>query len=142
MSDIEGFKGYWDVFEASETLGDPYPQLTAAQWALESSWGKRMSGNNNPFGQKGRVGEDDVTFRMTWEIIDGERVEREEPFMNYPSLYDAMLDRYNRWIVLYSRAESVEEAIDILLENWYATDTDYKEKILAVIETAKKNTGP
>jgi len=139
QNNIQGYEGFWNVYEASKALGDPYPELTAAQWALESAWGKRMSGSNNPFGQKGRPGRDPVTYRKTWEVIDGKRIISEEPFMDYPSLYDAMLDRYHRWIVLYKEAGSLEEAIDILLKNRYATDPEYKRKILAIVARAGRN---
>ena len=30
--------------------GAKYPQLVAAQWALESAWGEHTSGENNFFG--------------------------------------------------------------------------------------------
>ena len=37
--------------------GAAHPQLVAAQWALESGWGKTPSGKNNYFGIKAGSGE-------------------------------------------------------------------------------------
>lgn len=135
---ISGIEGYWKIWHVSKTLGDPFPDITAAQWALESSWGRRMSGHNNPFGQKGRADRDSVTYKETWEVINGKTVISKEPFMNYDSLYDALKDRYDRWVVKYKDARNLGEAVDILLRHHYATDPNYKEKILAVIRTARK----
>ena len=138
-NELLGRAGFWQIAEVSRTLGDPFPELTAAQWALESAWGRSMSGTNNPFGQKGIPGIDDVTYRKTWEVINGETIITDEPFMNYESLYHALQDRYRRWIVKYKDAQTIEEAIDILLKNRYATDPDYKRKILAIIDVARRN---
>ena len=57
----------WDgVTAAAKVSGAKYPELVAAQWALESSWGKHVSGKNNYFGLKGSG-----TNQSTQEFIDG-----------------------------------------------------------------------
>lgn len=136
---IEGIEGYWKIWHASKDLGDPFPDITAAQWALESGWGKRMSGSNNPFGQKGRTDRDSVSYKETWEVINGKTIITKEPFKNYDSLTEALKDRHSRWVSKYKNARNLGEALDILIQNHYATDPNYKQKIFAVIRTARKD---
>lgn len=49
------FSNTWDgVMEVARSAGAKYPELVAAQWALESGWGEHTSGKNNFFGLKGK----------------------------------------------------------------------------------------
>jgi hypothetical protein len=44
----------WDgVVSAAKAAGAKWPECVAAQWALESGWGKHFSGTWNAFGLKG-----------------------------------------------------------------------------------------
>jgi len=38
------------VMAAGKAAGAKYPEVVAAQWALESAWGKHVSGTHNYFG--------------------------------------------------------------------------------------------
>ena len=58
----------WEgVIAAAKKAGAKFPEVVAAQWALESGWGKHTSGKNNFFGLKGS-GSD----RQTKEFINGQ----------------------------------------------------------------------
>jgi hypothetical protein len=49
------FANTWDgVQTAGRHFGAKFPEVVAAQWALESSWGKHTSGTHNYFGLKGK----------------------------------------------------------------------------------------
>ena len=63
----EDYANTWDgVIKASKKAGVKYPEVVAAQWALESGWGKHTSGKNNYFGLKGSG-----TSTSTQEFING-----------------------------------------------------------------------
>ena len=48
------FTNTWEgVQEAAKHFGAKFPEVVAAQWALESGWGKHTSGTYNYFGLKG-----------------------------------------------------------------------------------------
>ena len=48
------FPNSWEgILEAARVAGAKFPELVAAQWALESNYGKLVSGRNNFFGLKG-----------------------------------------------------------------------------------------
>jgi flagellum-specific peptidoglycan hydrolase FlgJ len=69
------------VSSAAKAAGALYPDLVAAQWALESGWGKHTSGKNNYFGIKG-----EGTSQMTTEFVNGARVHVEAEFMDFADL--------------------------------------------------------
>lgn len=95
------------------------PEVVVAQWAVESRWGERMSGKNNPFGMTYRPRHSGYTWVMTREeltdpqIADLDAAEREtissktpiasrpgyfnitlnRRFADYPSLIDAVRDK-------------------------------------------------
>jgi flagellum-specific peptidoglycan hydrolase FlgJ len=59
-----------------------------AQWADESGWGAKYTGTWNCFGVKAE-GDQPFTPCTTHEIVDGQRVEVVQNFLNYDSLIDA-----------------------------------------------------
>jgi len=71
----------WEgVMQAAKAAGAKYPELVAAQWALESGWGKHTSGRHNYFGLKGE-GSDCVTpsqvldaLPVVWPAMDPGRI--------------------------------------------------------------------
>ena len=62
------FKG---IVNMAKTGGAKFPELVAAQWALESGWGKTPSGKNNYFGIKATPSESS-TSKPTWEVENGQ----------------------------------------------------------------------
>jgi hypothetical protein len=109
-----GMSTYEGVYAAAKAMGDPYPEVTAAQWALESGWGKHTSGKNNYFGQ-------------TEHGIIGQ-------WANYDSPEDGLKAHLSKWMPKYAGAKNSDEAIDRLIASNYAHDTGYKEALQRIIK--------
>lgn len=120
----------WDgVTAAARDAGSRWPSLVAAQWALESGWGKHAPGHNY-FGQKGPG-----KTRTTGEVINGEAVVIEDSFKTFPSLAASVQFLVTRWYLDWNghqgvnRAPSREAAADMLVAEGYCTDPDYAAKL-------------
>lgn len=122
---------FMSVYRAAEQAGDPHPAIVAAQWALESGWGKKESGKFNYFGIKARKGEPG-TVRRTREVRNGRDVMEDHKFTDYPSLEAGIQGRVNfinenaryRKAGYYS-AKTPYEAALALVRGQYATDPKY-----------------
>jgi hypothetical protein len=67
----------------------PFASINAAQWAIESAYGKAQSGKNNYFGIKASQAQIDAgqaTKRLTHETINGQYVVKDLYFANYASV--------------------------------------------------------
>ena len=62
--------------------------VTLAQWALESGWGKKQTGDNNAFGIKARKGEPGIDV-ATHERVGSKLVPMMQRFRSYSSLDEA-----------------------------------------------------
>ena len=120
----------WDgVMAAARDAGSRWPSLVAAQWALESGWGKYAPGHNY-FGQKGPGPK-----RPTGEVINGEAVKVEDSFKTFPSLAASVEFLVSRWYLDWkghkgvNRASSREAAADMLVAEGYCTDPKYAAKL-------------
>ena len=103
---IIDYPNTWDgLVKAGKNAGAKYPEVVAAQWALESNWGKATSGTNNYFGLKG-VG----TNANTQEFINGKWVTINAGFVNFPDLYTCVCYLVDRWYKDYSRYQGVNRA--------------------------------
>lgn len=109
-----------------------FPEVAAAQAALESGWGQSVKGNNY-FGIKG----DGQKF-MTHEIIDGKRVNMMDDFRKFNSFPEAVQGfrdflyenpRYRNAL----SAQTPEDQARALQEAGYATDPDYAEKLISIM---------
>ena len=113
------------VLAAGKATGAKYPEVVAAQWALESSWGKATSGTHNYFGLKGAG-----TNVNTQEFINGKWVTINAGFINFPDLYTCVCYLVDRWYKDYSRyqgvnrASSRNECAQLLVKENYATDPE------------------
>ena len=122
------------IAEMASKSGAKYPKLVAAQWALESAWGKKPSGKNNYFGIKATGGESS-TAKGTWEVIDGKEVTTTADFKNYDSPQGSVNDLVSKWYQDYgnyrgvNRAGTANEAADLLVQENYATDPNYASKL-------------
>ena len=127
------------VSNTAEKYGAKYPELVAAQWALESSWGKKVSGKNNYFGLKG-----DGTTAETVEIINGKEVVVDSSFMDFDSIEESIEYLVDRWYKNYKGYQGVNNAADrnaaarMLLEENYATDPYYAEKLIKIMDDNEK----
>ena len=133
-SNLRAKNGFTQVLLAAQSLGDKFPEVTAAQWALESGWGSAPSGKNNPFGQKAAKGQPGTDV-VTHEVIGGQRVQIVAKFADYNTVQDAISYHVKRWSSLYAGASNDYQAVSILQKNGYATDPDYVGKIMSIINS-------
>jgi hypothetical protein len=129
----------WEgVITAASKAGAKFPQVVAAQWALESGWGKHTSGTHNYFGLKGSG-----TDHETKEFIDGKWITITAGFINFPDLQSCVSYLTQRWYKDYktykgvNRATSVEECCKLLVKEGYATDPNYSTKLINIINQKK-----
>lgn len=121
--------------EAARDAGAKYPELVAAQWALESGWGKHTSGKDNYFGLKGKG-----TYRLTQEVINGKTVTIKDGFLNFDGLGECVSYLVSRWYKDFKQykgvnnAPSAEAAARELVQQGYATDPQYAEKLIKLMK--------
>lgn len=132
----EDYANTWDgVLNASKKAGVKYPEVVAAQWALESSWGKHTSGKNNYFGLKGSG-----TSTSTQEFINGQWITITAAFIDFPDLYTCIEYLVTRWYKDYkvhkgvNRATSRNNCAELLVKEGYATDPGYATKLIQIMD--------
>lgn len=122
------------VKAAASKAGAKFPEVVAAQWALESGYGKHTSGKNNYFGLKGSGSE-----RETKEFINGQWVTIKAGFIDFPDLQTCVSYLVDRWYRDYkqykgvNRATSPEECARLLVAEGYATDPQYSTKLINIL---------
>ena len=131
---------YNKIRQAALTAGDPHPDIVAAQWALESAWGKKQSGKHNYFGIKAAKGESGTSVR-TREVLGGQNVMINDKFKNYESLEEGIADRvafikrnprYTK--AGYFSATTPFEAATALQRGGYATDPNYATVLCKIVK--------
>jgi hypothetical protein len=116
--------------------GAKFPEVVAAQWALESFYGKHTSGKNNFFGIKGTPG----TSKETKEFVNNKWITIVDTFKDYPTPEACIKDLITRWYKDYkqykgiNRANSWEECCFLLKTEGYATDPTYPHKLIKLIK--------
>jgi hypothetical protein len=127
----------WKAVEAvARQEGATWPQVVAAQWALESGRGKFLSGKNNFFGIKGSPG----TSKETKEFLNGKWLTITDTFKDYPTPEACIKDLIRLWYEDYrgfkgvNRATSWEECCRLLQKEGYATDPTYPQKLIKLIK--------
>jgi murein DD-endopeptidase MepM/ murein hydrolase activator NlpD len=124
---------FQSIMDMAAAAGAPHPEIVAAQWALESGWGRSMSGRNNPFGQKATDNEPG-TARRTREVINGQSVYITARFKDYASLDEAIAEHVRRWNTRYTTAGTTPlEAIQAIAARGYATDPNYVASISRIL---------
>lgn len=127
--------GWNSIVAAARAKGAKFPELVAAQWALESDWGRSVSGRNNFFGQKGPG-----TSRATWEVVNGRRVNTTASFRDFATPGDSVNFLISKWYKGKggaNNARTVAEAARILKQQGYATDPQYVSKLLSIVNSNK-----
>lgn len=129
------FDNNWQgVLGAAKKAGAKFPELVAAQWALESGYGKHVSGENNYFGLKGSG-----TTRSTKEYVNGRWITINDTFLDFPDLETCVFYLVERWYKDFNiyqgcnRAYSREEAARWLVKEGYATDPAYADKLIKIM---------
>jgi len=124
------------IMAAAAVAGAKFPEVVAAQWALESGWGKHVSGQHNYFGLKGSG-----TSTTTREFLDGQWVTITDSFIDFPSLAACVEYLVSRWYQNYQQHQGVNRANDrnecarLLVAEGYATDPKYAEKLIAIMDS-------
>ena len=133
----------WDgVVSAAKAAGAKWPECVAAQWALESGWGKHFSGNWNAFGLKGSG-----STVNTQEFINGQWVTIKAGFIDFPDLQTCVYYLVDRWYKDYGRFKGVNrsssrnECARLLVKEGYATDPDYATKLIQIMDRQLQTIG-
>ncbi len=133
----------WEgVMEAAKKAGAKFPEVVAAQWALESDWGKHTSGKNNYFGLKGSG-----TTVNTQEYVNGQWITIKAGFLDFPDLYTCVCYLVDRWYKDYmqykgvNRATSRNECANFLKAEGYATDPGYPTKLIQIMDKQLQTPG-
>ena len=129
----------WDgVVAAAKAAGAKFPDVVAAQWALESGYGKHTSGKNNYFGIKSE--RDGIgSLVSTTEFVGGMEIRMDAWFKDFPDLSSCVSYIVDRWYKDYkgysgvNRAGTPDECAQLLVKESYATDPQYAEKIIRIM---------
>jgi hypothetical protein len=124
----------WEgVEQAAKDAGAKHVSLVAAQWALESGFGKHAPGQNY-FGLKGAG-----KGRKTKEFVDGKWVTITDEFLDFPDLGACVRYLVTRWYKDWDqyegvdRAPTLEAAAKELVKQGYATDPQYAQKLITLL---------
>jgi hypothetical protein len=149
MASGKTYPNSWEgVVEAAKDAGAKWPTLVAAQWALESGWGKHTPAGA-PFNYFGLKGDND-TASETKEFVGGRWITISAEFIDFPDLFSCVEYLVSRWYRDFrkfkgvNRAGSIEAAARELQRQGYATDPAYPEKLLKIVraQAAKQPVAP
>jgi hypothetical protein len=121
---------FWQEFyNYGKAAGAKFPELVAAQAALESGWGEHLSGKNNYFGIKGSPG----TVVTTKEWTGTRYITIKDEFKDFDSPLECVKHLVSQWYNDYrgyqgvNRAATRNEAAELLKVEGYATEPMYPE---------------
>ena len=146
MADIAN--SWAGISSHARRVGARFPELVAAQWCLESGFGKHFSGTWNAFGLKGSG-----STVSTKEFYDGQWVTIKAGFIDFPSLAACVEYLVTRWYKDYKQFKGINNAPNryaaarMLKEQGYATDPTYPAKLSRLMkqyapESTKAMVGP
>ena len=122
----------------AKLAGAKFPEVAAAQCALESGWFKHETGEHNILGIKA-LDHESYSMCTTWEHYDGKDVTIQAKFKDFDSYQDCINQLVEQWYLDYrgykgvNRATSVGECCQLLVAEGYATDPHYASKLMSVI---------
>ena len=126
------------VLAMARKAGAKFPEVVAAQCALESGWFKHETGAFNILGIKATDGEPYSTC-TTWEHYDGKDVTIQAKFKDFDSYQDCVNQLVEQWYFDFrgykgvNRAQTVGECCQLLVAESYATDPHYASKLMSII---------
>tara|TARA_B100001094_G_scaffold198196_1_gene192304 strand:- start:6667 stop:9246 length:2580 start_codon:yes stop_codon:yes gene_type:complete len=126
------------ILKMARQSGAKYPELVAAQFALESAWGTKLSAKNNYFGMKATASQDGVVTPTT-EFFNGQEVKGSAKFRNFNSPKESIDNLVNLWYKDYkgfkgvNNAGSAGEAAKMLMSEGYATDPAYAKSLMGLM---------
>ena len=127
------------VMGLGKAAGAKYPELVAAQFALESAWGTALSARNNFFGIKA-TGSESATTSNTREVLNGQSVYVDARFKNFDTPFDAINHLVTQWYKDYRGYTGVNNAPDAfaaaakLQREGYATDPQYTKHLSRLMQ--------
>jgi hypothetical protein len=127
---------WFEICGLAREAGAKFPELVAAQYALESGWGKYQSGKNNFFGLKGPG-----TKKQTTEFVNGKPVSITDEFKDFASPQECVQYLVDKWYKDYkgykgvNNASTRDEAARMLVSQGYATDPKYAEKLIGIMNS-------
>lgn len=144
---LKGNDAKWaEFYEYGKKAGAKYPEAVSAQFALESGWGRALSGKNNFFGIKAAPGES-ATYHNTQEWAAGKGYYGiKAPFKNFASPQDAVNHLVSQWYKDYkgykgmNRAKDALEVALLLKQASYATSPTYTSKLQQLMRQYKSVT--
>ena len=126
------------VLAMAKLAGAKFPEVLAAQAALESGWFAHETGHFNILGVKAAPGEPYSTC-TTWEEMGGKEVTIQAKFKDFDSYQECIDDVATKWYADYksykgvNRAQSVGECCNLLVQEGYCTDSNYAAKLMRII---------
>lgn len=133
----------WDgILRVAKEAGARFPEVVAAQWALESGWGKHTSGKNNFFGLKGSG-----STVNTQEFINGQWVTIQAGFIDFPDIKTCVCYLIDRWYKDFGKFKGVNRAVNrnecaqLLVKEGYATDPNYAVKLIQIMDRQLETPG-
>lgn len=133
-----------DILKPYHTLQTPPNSIIIAQAILESGWGESSLSRDasNYFGIKGDYNGKYVNV-PTQEYTESGWVTLDQPFKKYPDLHTSVQDYLNLMqLPRYAgvlQANNYKDAAYALVEGGYATDPNYAQKLIELIETYDLN---
>ena len=131
---------------AAQQLGTR-PEAVLAIAALETGWGQHVipgsngASSNNLFGIKANRGwQQERVVATTLEFEDGVMQTRREPFRSYASAHDSVQDfadfvtQNPRYQPALAAADNPQRFVEELHKAGYATDPDYAQKVVSVMQ--------
>lgn len=117
-----------------------FPSVMIAQSILESNWGRSQLSTeyNNYFGVKATLSDDSIRLE-TEEYVNGESGRYLESFRKYKSKKESF-EHYAKLLTEAKRYDKVKTAMDFreaavyINQGGYATDPNYADKIISIIE--------
>ena len=129
----------WEmIMELAAKAGAKFPEVVGVQWALESGYGRHLSGRNNYFGLKAEEGQDSEVLSTLEQDANGVASPENAAFLNFDSVEECVNYLVRLWYHDYedykgvNRAKTPEECIRLLQKENYATDKKYAEKLLKI----------
>ena len=149
---IKRFETNFPIFyKLAKEAGHKFPELTAAQAMLETGNGESPSGKNNYLGLQAslsQIEKGQSTNLETKEDLGRGLENTRRDFVDFDDIRDQMKQYNEEWNKPFRdrkgivSVNTVEEAIDLIQSrpnDLYATDKDYKTKVLQLIKDAKRN---
>ena len=149
---VKRFETNFPIFyKLAKEAGHKFPELTAAQAMQETGNGESPSGRNNYLGLQAsqrQIQRGQSSNLETQEDLGRGLENTRRDFVDFDDIRDQMKQYKEEWNDPFRdrkgivSVDTVEEALDLILskpDDLYATDKDYKAKVLQLIKDAKRN---